>query len=93
MAAASYSSGPVMVQEPAPAPVVDLTSSETIPDNSNAGTTEKSTASASVASKRDDDDDDNWESASLYEEILDEAEAFQYSIDGKLSAAICLTVW
>ena len=81
-----------MVQEPAPAPgpVVDLTSSETIPDNSNTGTTAKSTASASVASKRDDDDDDTW---SLYEEILDEAEAFQYSIDGKLSAASCLTVW
>lgn len=44
-------------------------------------------APATTAPAQDDDDDDHddgpaWESASLYEEILDEVEAFEYSTNG-----------
>ena len=75
-----------MVQEPvaAPAPVVDLTSGETA-DIPERPANMQSTATASVASQKDEDDDsDNWDTASFYEDILDEAEGFDYSLaDGE----------
>jgi NAD-dependent histone deacetylase SIR2 len=35
------------------------------------------------APEHDEDEGGVWDSASLYEEILDEAEAFEYSTDGE----------
>jgi NAD-dependent histone deacetylase SIR2 len=74
-----------MVQEPVPAPnVVDLpVSSDPVVGESAYGEM-KAGATAAVEQKRDEaDDEDEWENTSLYEEILDEVEAFEYSTDGK----------
>ena len=68
-----------MVQEAMPAPVVDLTASSD-PAADRAYSEVKPSAGASVAPK--DDDSDHWEGESLYEEILDEVEAFEYSSSG-----------
>ncbi|KAF2264475.1 NAD-dependent histone deacetylase SIR2 [Lojkania enalia] len=66
-----------MVQEQPSAPVIDLTAEplgEGVYDATKAGT-------GVAAAPRKESDDDEWESASLFEEILDEAESFEYSTD------------
>lgn len=77
--AATFSRDPVMVQEPVPAPnpVSSDPSESTYPEV-------KAGATATVEQKKDEaDEEDEWENTSLYEEILDEVEAFEYSTDGK----------
>ncbi|KAF2189545.1 SIR2-domain-containing protein [Zopfia rhizophila CBS 207.26] len=76
MASAGYS-GPVMVQEKVAAPVIDLTA-EPVGESAYDAT---KTANASAAPKNEPNEQE-WESVSMYEEILDEAEAFEYSADG-----------
>lgn len=53
------------------------------------GALEPAKAKGDDASAHDDDHDDGamWETASLFEEILDEAEAFEYSANGGLGPA------
>lgn len=67
-----------MVQDAVPAPSV----AEPVRDSAY-DATKASNGSAPAAPKDEADDGDDWESASLYEEILDEAEAFEYSTDGE----------
>lgn len=78
MAAHAYS-GPVAVQEAAPPAAMGATRAPQ----------ERATEAASVkdedAPPTDKDEDDEggaWDAASLYEEILDEVEAFEYSGNG-----------
>lgn len=77
-----------MVQEkPAAAPVIDLTSSAPTSSAESARAvatmpSSKPTTTASSAAPKSSNGDHDWESASLYEEILDEVEAFDYSQDG-----------
>lgn len=107
MATASYS-GQAMVQESAPPPVIDFTSSEATSDvasngaKTSAGTSisllrgedshalpdEDSATAADVKAEDSDNDtvDDVVVDGSLYEEILDEVEAFAYSTDGAFPA-------
>ncbi|KAF2869682.1 DHS-like NAD/FAD-binding domain-containing protein [Massariosphaeria phaeospora] len=80
MAASSYS-GPVMVQEAAPPPAVDAAINPTGESAYEAATAKTSHMSAEP--EKDDDEAEEWESTSLYEEILDEAGGFDYSTDGK----------
>lgn len=78
-----------MVQEkPAAAPVIDLTSSAPTSSAESARAvatmpSSKPTTTASSAAPKSSNGDHDWESASLYEEILDEVEAFDYSQDGE----------
>ncbi|KAF2472231.1 SIR2-domain-containing protein [Lindgomyces ingoldianus] len=76
MASAGSSSGPVMVQEMVPAPIIDLTA-EPLGEGAYDATR---TSNASAPKKEAEEEE--WESVSLYEEILDEVEAFEYSADG-----------
>jgi NAD-dependent histone deacetylase SIR2 len=68
-----------MVQEMLPAPVVDLSAGPI--GESAYDATKANNASA----PKMDAEEDQWESVSLYEEILDEVEAFEYSADGESS--------
>lgn len=80
--AAHAHSGPVAVQDAVPRPVV----------GAGYAAAERATEAAkrevvdedAPAADKDDDDDDGgiWDTASLYEEILDEVEAFEYSGNG-----------
>ncbi|ORY07786.1 DHS-like NAD/FAD-binding domain-containing protein [Clohesyomyces aquaticus] len=76
MAASSNYSGPVMVQDMAPAPVGDL-AAEPMGESAY-----DATKANNASAPRADADDEQWESVSLYEEILDEVEAFEYSTEG-----------
>ena len=72
MATTSFSS-PVLVQEKAAPPIIDLTAE---PVQQTANTRKQRTVSAP---QKVEEPDDNWDSASLYEEILDEEEAYEYA--------------
>lgn len=77
--AAQANAGPVMVQEAAPPPAVDMAA-----DPAGEGMYTPTKPKANGASTQDETDDgDAWESVSLYEEILDEVDAFEYSTDGE----------
>lgn len=78
--AAHPTEGPAVVQEaaraPAPKPALGV--------KAEVKTAAKPEARGDDQDEHDDDEQgDVWESASLYEEILDEVEAFEYSNDGK----------
>jgi len=51
-------------------------------ESATGGATKAKDEHAPAAGDDDDDDGGMWDSASLYEEILDEVEAFEYSSDG-----------
>lgn len=82
MASASCS-GPVMVQEPAPAPAIDLTSQSSAPAGETVYKPAAAPASATSVPKKEENSDSEWENESLYEQILDEGEDFPYSGDGE----------
>ena len=73
MATTSFSS-PVLVQEKAAPPIIDLTAE---PVQQTALNTRKQRTVS--APQKVEEPDDNWDSASLYEEILDEEEAYEYA--------------
>jgi NAD-dependent histone deacetylase SIR2 len=93
MAAASVS-GPVMVEQAASAPVVDLAkgSGPVSATHTNGGAKAMATATVQVPKEDLDDDDDNDDDdgddgnssvgLSLYEEMLDDAEARDYIVNG-----------
>jgi NAD-dependent histone deacetylase SIR2 len=89
MAAHAYS-GPVAVQEAAAPPAMGAGRSvgEGATDTAKL---EVKDADAPAADKDEDDEDGVWDTASLYEEILDEVEAFEYSGDGGTSGQLCAT--
>lgn len=85
MMAAPYE-GPVAAQEAAPPPAAmgapaDGASEGARPTNGH-------DAAAPEPDKDEDDDGGAWDAASLYEEILDEVEAFEYSANGE-SGVMC----
>jgi len=73
-------SGPVSVavaaQEPAPPPAM--------------AAPEPARQDATAPEKEEDDDGGAWETASLYEEILDEVDAFDYSDNGQYGVRVFL---
>jgi NAD-dependent histone deacetylase SIR2 len=73
MTTTSFSS-PVLVQEKAAPPIIDLTAD---PVQQTANTRKQRTVSA--PQKVDEEPEDNWDSASMYEEILNEEEAYEYA--------------
>jgi len=77
--AAHPSEGPVVAQQPAPPPTAGIKAEP------GAGGATKSRDEDAPAPAPDQDDEDGgaWDQASLYEEILDEVEAFEYSDDGE----------
>lgn len=75
--AAHASEGPVAVHDSAP-PSAPAGKAE-----HTAGGATKPKEEDAPAPDHDDEDGGVWDSASLYEEILDEVEAFEYSNDGK----------
>lgn len=75
--AAHASEGPVAVHDSAPPPAPAGKAEHT------AGGATKPKEEDAPAPDNDDEDGGVWDSASLYEEILDEVEAFEYSNDGK----------
>ena len=79
--AAHASEAPVAAHESAAPPAVGVKAEST------AGGATKAKDDHAPATGDDDDDGDGdggmWDSASLYEEILDEVEAFEYSSDGE----------
>jgi NAD-dependent histone deacetylase SIR2 len=82
MAAHAYS-GPVAVQEAPPPPAVSASRSA---GEGAIAVPAADDADAPAPDDEDDDDDDDggvWDTASLYEEILDEVEAFEYSGNGE----------
>jgi NAD-dependent histone deacetylase SIR2 len=82
MAAHAYS-GPVAVQEAPPPPAVSASRSA---GEGAIAVPAADDADAPAPDNDDDDDDDDggvWDTASLYEEILDEVEAFEYSGNGE----------
>jgi NAD-dependent histone deacetylase SIR2 len=83
MAAHAYS-GPVAVQEAPPPPAVSASRST---GEGAIAVPAADDADAPAPDDEDDDDDDDdggvWDTASLYEEILDEVEAFEYSRNGE----------
>jgi NAD-dependent histone deacetylase SIR2 len=73
-----------MVQDK-PAPLVtDLAAAPAEERAPNATSQPKKTIMSTGAPKSSPDDNNDWDSASLYEEILDEVDAFEYSQDGEL---------
>lgn len=80
MAAHAYS-GPVAVQEAAPPPAMGATRA---PQERAAETTSGKDEDAPPTDKDEDDEGGAWDTASLYEEILDEVEAFEYSGNSRL---------
>lgn len=75
--AAHASEGPVAAYESAPPPAT-LVKAEPA-----AGGATKAKEEDAPAPDQDEEDGGVWDSASLYEEILDEVEAFEYSSDGE----------
>jgi len=73
MTTTSFSS-PVLVQEKAAPPIIDLTAE---PVQQTANTRKQRTVLA--PQKVDEEPEDNWDSASMYEDILDEEEAYEYA--------------
>ncbi|KAH7095811.1 DHS-like NAD/FAD-binding domain-containing protein [Paraphoma chrysanthemicola] len=69
--------GPVAVQDAAPRPAIG-SKVEPVAD----AALEAKPHDESAPEKDDDDDGGAWDTASLYEEILDEVEAFEYSTHG-----------
>ncbi|CAO2650791.1 Nn.00g020830.m01.CDS01 [Neocucurbitaria sp. VM-36] len=69
--AAHPDEGPVVVQEAAPLPALGVKAEPAVDSRAD-----------DKDEQNEDDEGDVWESASLYEEILDEVEAFEYSNDG-----------
>lgn len=80
MAAYPYE-GPVVAQEPLPPPSRGI---QADPVAAGAGEANVHDEDA-PAPEADEDEGGAWDSASLYEEILDEVEAFEYSADGELA--------
>jgi NAD-dependent histone deacetylase SIR2 len=80
--AAHPSEGPALAQHPAPPPA------GAIKADPGAGGANKPRNEDAPAPEQDDDDGGAWDQASLYEEILDEVEAFEYSDDGE-SGLVC----
>jgi NAD-dependent histone deacetylase SIR2 len=81
------SNGQVVVQASVSAGVVDLTSSD--PAGAGASNGTKPAAGTSTAHpKEEDDEDDMGDADSLYGDILDEVEAFEYSTDGRSSLLV-----
>lgn len=86
MAAHAYHGGPVAVQDPVPVP---LPLAVPVPLPTQATPAPAPVAAPALPSRPKDEDDsqdnddadngDTWDSASLYEEILDEVEAFEYA--------------
>lgn len=85
MAAHAYS-GPVAVHDAAPLPVMgaERTAAEGVSATANLEAKDEDANAADKDNDDDDDDDDGavWDTASLYEEILDEVSAFEYSANG-----------
>lgn len=79
--AAHAAEGPVAVQDSVPPPAAVGKAELT------AGGAAKPKEEDAPAPEHDDEDGGVWDSASLYEEILDEVEAFEYSNDGKSDPA------
>jgi hypothetical protein len=80
MAAHAYS-GPVAVQESAPPPAVG--EGEGAKETATATVDDADAAAPAPDHDEDDDGGGAWDTASLYEEILDEVEAFEYSGNGE----------
>lgn len=80
MAAHAYS-GPVAVQEAVPPPAMGASRSAG-EGATEAAKLEVQDENTPAADKDEDNDDGVWDTASLYEEILDEVEAFEYSGNG-----------
>jgi NAD-dependent histone deacetylase SIR2 len=63
--------------------------------SASGATTIRATDEFVPAPGKDDDDDDDeggaWDTASLYEELLDEVEAFEYSANGESARLPCAT--
>ena len=69
-----------MVQEAVHPPMVDLTAEHTHVGESAYDAKAKSNH---ASAQSDAADGESWETASLFEEILDEVEGFEYSTDGE----------
>jgi NAD-dependent histone deacetylase SIR2 len=80
--AAHPSEGPAVAQHSAPPPAAGIKAEP------GAGGATKSKDEDAPAPEHDDEDGGAWDQASLYEEILDEVEAFEYSDDGE-SGLVC----
>jgi NAD-dependent histone deacetylase SIR2 len=80
--AAHPSEGPAVAQHPASPPAAGIKAEP------GAGGATKSRDEDAPAPEHDDEDGGAWDQASLYEEILDEVEAFEYSDDGE-SGLVC----
>jgi len=80
-------SGPVATQEAAPPPAAMGAKVEPA-EGASAVAAQVRDEDAHPPEKDEDDDGGAWETASLYEEILDEVEAFEYSANGE-SGVIC----
>jgi NAD+-dependent protein deacetylase SIR2 len=90
MAAHAYS-GPVAVQEGAPPPAVGA-SRPAAEGATDAAHGHAPDSDAPAPEKDEDDEGAMWDTASIYEEILDEVEAFEYSgngTSGRLRATHC----
>jgi NAD-dependent histone deacetylase SIR2 len=91
MAAPPYS-GPVAVQEAVPPSSAMAANGPpaTGASEANKATAKEKDEDAPAPDNEDDDEGGVWDTASLYEEILDEAEAFEYSANGE-SGVLCAT--
>jgi len=85
--AAAGNSGPVMVQEKSAAPVVDLPTasaeSRALDAKSQSKKSNMSSAPPPKTSPKTSSDEHEFDNVSLYEEILDDVEQFEYSKDSK----------
>ena len=84
--AAYAAEGPVAVQDSVPPPAAAGKAELT----AGGAPKPKEEDAPAPAPEHDDEDGGVWDSASLYEEILDEVEAFEYSNDGKSDPACSL---
>jgi NAD-dependent histone deacetylase SIR2 len=80
MASAAVS-GPVMVHEQPSGPVMSLTA-EPVGETAY-NPPPRTTSNASAPPKKDADEEPEWESSSLCDEILDQVEQFEYSVDSE----------
>jgi NAD-dependent histone deacetylase SIR2 len=76
--AAHASEAPIVAGEAVPPPALGVKAEAAAADGAT-----KAKDDDAPAPDQDDDDGGVWDSASLYEEILDEVEAFEYSSDGE----------
>lgn len=81
MASAAVS-GPVIVHEQVSAPVMSMTV-EPVGETAY-NLPPRTTNNAPAPPKKDVDDEAEWESSSLCDEILDQVEQFEYSLDSEL---------